>query len=183
VIERGIADRHVLEVSDETHSLVMDLVATCHDGGAPTVPPSDPATDMAAARRRAMLDVSYAGSALVGRAGSLANGSRTGIRFTACHDLRGTSHHLIVPNDAPCLDYLRKRWERLVTIVDASQFDAMSDVPDGGAILVRPDGFVGFHADACDEMTMNVIDAHLATYLIPNAAATNARARAASDPH
>ena len=169
-IERGIADRHVLEVSDETHRLVMDLVAAYHGGGAPTVPPSDPAKDMAAARRRSMLDVSYVGSALVGRAGSI-DGSGTGIRFTACHDLRGTSHHLIVPNDAPCLDYLRKRWERLVTIIDASQFDEMSDVPDGGAILVRPDGFVGFRADASDEMTMNALDAHLATYLIPNAAA------------
>jgi hypothetical protein len=39
-IERGIADRHVLEVSDETNSLVMDLVAVCHGGGAPTVPPN-----------------------------------------------------------------------------------------------------------------------------------------------
>jgi hypothetical protein len=125
----------------------------------------------------------YAGSALVGRAGPIANGSGIGIRFTACHDLRGTSHHLIVPNDAPCLDYLRKRWERLVTIIDASQFDEMSNVPDGGAILVRPDGFVGFRADPSDEMTMNALDAHLATYLIPNAAAASARARAASDSH
>jgi len=182
-IERGIADRHVLEVSDETHSLVMDLVAMCRGGGAPTVPPSDPAKDMAAARRRSMLDVSYAGSALVGRAGSIANGSGIGIRFTACHDLRGTSHHLIVPNDALCLDYLRKRWERLVTIIDASQFEEMLDVPDGGAILVRPDGFVGFRADPSDQMAMNALDAHLATYLIPNAAPANARALAASDPH
>jgi 2-polyprenyl-6-methoxyphenol hydroxylase-like FAD-dependent oxidoreductase len=168
-IERGIADRHVLEVSDETHSLVMDLVAMCHGGGAPTLPPSDPAKDMAVARRRSMLDVSYAGSALVGRAGSIADRSGIGIRFTAGHDLRGTSHHLIVPDDAPCLDYLRKRWERRVTIVDASQFDEVSDVPDGGAILVRPDGFVGFRADPSDEMTVNALDAHLATYLIPNA--------------
>jgi hypothetical protein len=183
-IERGMADRHVLEVSDETHSLVMDLVAMCHGGGgAPTFPPSDPAKDRAAARRRSMLDVSYAGSALVGRAGSIANGSGIGFRFTACHDLRGTSHHLIMPNNAPCLDYLRKRWEGLVTIIDASQFDEMSDVPAGGAILVRPDGFVGFRADPSDEMTMSALDAHLATYLIPNAAAANARARVASDPH
>ena len=90
------------------------------------------------------------------------------MRFAACHDLRGTSHHLIVPNDAPCLDYLRKRWERLVTIIDASQFDGVSSVPDGGAMLVRPDGFVGFRADPSDEMTMNALDAHLATYLIPD---------------
>jgi hypothetical protein len=88
-----------------------------------------------------------------------------------------------VPNDALCLDYLRKRWERLVTIIDASQFEEMLDVPDGGAILVRPDGFVGFRADPSDQMAMNALDAHLATYLIPNAAPANARALAASDPH
>ena len=60
--ERGIADRHVLEVSDEVHSFVINLIAMCDDGGAPAVPPADPVEDMAAARRRSMLDVSYAGS-------------------------------------------------------------------------------------------------------------------------
>jgi 2-polyprenyl-6-methoxyphenol hydroxylase-like FAD-dependent oxidoreductase len=65
-IERGIADRHVLEVSDEAHRSVMDLVAQCQNGGAPTASPLDPVTDKAAARRKAMLDISYAGSVLVG---------------------------------------------------------------------------------------------------------------------
>ena len=36
--ERGGADHHVLEVSDEVHSLVMDLVAMCDGGGAATLP-------------------------------------------------------------------------------------------------------------------------------------------------
>jgi hypothetical protein len=48
---------------------------------------------------------------------------------------------------------------------------------------VRPDGFVGFRAHPSDEMAMNALDAHLATYLIPNAAPANTRALAASDPH
>src|SRR5207253_3763993 len=32
--ERGLADHHVLEVSDEVHRLVMELVAMCDGGGA-----------------------------------------------------------------------------------------------------------------------------------------------------
>jgi hypothetical protein len=37
---------------------------------------------------------------------------------------------------------------------------------------VRPDGFVGFRVDPADEKTMDALDAHLATYLIPNTGAT-----------
>jgi 2-polyprenyl-6-methoxyphenol hydroxylase-like FAD-dependent oxidoreductase len=183
--ERGIADHHVLEVSDEVHSFVMNLVAMCDGGHAPTVSPADPVEDMAAARRRSMLDVSYVKSALVGQAGMVVNGLPPGSRFPACHHLSGTSHHLIVFGQVPRLDYLRARWNQLVSVVDAStaQFDAIAaGVPDGGAILVRPDGFIGFRANPADETTMNALDAHLATYLIPNVAAAHAWA-AAPDPH
>jgi 2-polyprenyl-6-methoxyphenol hydroxylase-like FAD-dependent oxidoreductase len=183
--ERGIADHHVLEVSDEVHSFVMNLIAMCDDGGAPAVPPADPVEDMAAARRRSMLDVSYAGSAFVGEAGAVVEGLSPGGRFPACQHLSGTSHHLIAFGEAPRLAYLRARWNQLVSIVDASsvQFDATAaGVPNGGAILVRPDGFVGFRVNAADETTMDALDAHLATYLIPNVAATSARATAAADP-
>ena len=172
-IERGVADHHVLEVSDEVHSLVMDLVAMCDDGGTPTLPQGDPAQNLAAARRRSMLDISYAGSALVGQAGAVAEGPSPGDRFPACHRLSGTCHHLIVFGKAPRLDYLRARWDKLVSIVDAStaHFDAIeAGVPDGGAILVRPDGFIGFRAAPADETTMGALDAHLTTYLVPEVA-------------
>lgn len=172
--ERGIADHHVLEVSDEVHSFVMNFIAMCDGGSAPALPPTDPAEDMAAARRRSMLDISYAGSALVGQAGGADDGLLPGTRFPACHFLSGTCHHLIAFGETPRLDYLRARWGKLVSIVDAStaQFDAIvAGVPNGGAILVRPDGFVGFRADPADEKTMNALDAHLATYLIPNVGA------------
>jgi 2-polyprenyl-6-methoxyphenol hydroxylase-like FAD-dependent oxidoreductase len=165
-IERGVADRHVLEVSDEVHSLVMDLVAMCDDGGTPTLPQGDPAQNLGAARRRSMLDISYAGSALVGQAGTVAEGPSPGDRFPACHRLSGTWYHLIVFGKAPRLDYLRARWDKLVSIVDAStaHFDAIeAGVPDGGAILVRPDGFIGFRAAPADETTMGALDAHLTT--------------------
>ena len=172
--ERGLADHHVLEVSDDVHSLVMGLVAMCGGGGAPNVPQGASAQNMAATRRRLMLDVSYAGSALVGQAGAVLEGPSPGERFpAACRRLNGTCHHLIVFGEAPRLDYLRARWDKLVSIVDASsaQFDATeAGVPNGGAILVRPDGFIGFRAAPADETTMDALDAHLTTYLVPNVA-------------
>ena len=172
--ERRVADHHVLEVSHEVHSLVMKLVTMCDGGGAPTLPQGGRAQNVAAARRRSMLDVSYAGSALVGQAGAVVEGPSPGERFPACLRLSGTCHHLIVFGEAPRLDYFRARWDKLVSIVDASSahFDATeAGVPSGGAILVRPDGFIGFRAAPADETTMDALDAHLTTYLVPDVGA------------
>jgi 2-polyprenyl-6-methoxyphenol hydroxylase-like FAD-dependent oxidoreductase len=180
-IERGLADRHVLEVSDEVHSLVMGLVAMCHGDGEPSVPQGEPAQNVAGVRRRLMLDISYAGSALIGQAGAVIGGPSPGERFPSCHRLRGTGHHLIVFGAAPRLDDLRARWNELVSIVDAANahFDATeAGVPNGGAILVRPDGFIGFRAAPADETTMDALDDHLATYLVPDVGASNNRTAA-----
>ncbi|HSI41357.1 MAG TPA: FAD-dependent monooxygenase [Xanthobacteraceae bacterium] len=174
-IERGAADRHVLEVSDEIHGFVMDLIAKCADGGMPMLPAADPAQSLATMRRRSMLDVSYAGSALVGqagvnRAGDDGTGVSPGDRFPARHRLRGPTHHLIVFGGAPGLDTFRARWSGLVSVVEAPSEDvdaAEAGVPDGGAVLVRPDGFIGFRAAPADRATMAALDAHLATYLVP----------------
>ncbi len=170
-VERGLADRHVLDASDEVHGFVMNLIATCGGGEVPALPPQDPAERKAAARRRLMLDVSYEGSALVGRAGTDAGGLPTGVQFPGWLRLRGPGHNLVVFGDAPGLDDLRARWGKLVSIVDASaaKLDAAeAGVPNGGAILVRPDGFIAFRAAPADETTMKALDAHLATYLVPD---------------
>jgi hypothetical protein len=138
----------------------------------PTVPEGDPAGNVASKRKRLMLDVSYAGSALVGQSGAAGGGPSPGERFPACHRLRGTGHHLIMFGEAPRLDHARVRWGKLVSIVDASSagFDAAeAGVPDGGVILVRPDGFIGFRAVPADETAMVALDAHLGTYLVPDA--------------
>ena len=170
--ERGIADRHVLDVSDEVHRSVMEFVAACRAGGSPAAPPPDPVADMASARRRSMLDISYAGSALVGEAGGAGDGVSPGTRFAACHFLGGTRHHLIASGEVPRLDQFRARWDGLVSIVDAStaKFDvATAGVARGAAVLVRPDGFIGFGLAPADEKAMDALDAHLATYLMPRA--------------
>ena len=41
-------------------------------------------------------------------------------------------------------------------------------MPNGGAVLVRPDGFIGFRAAPANETTMATLDAHLASYLVPD---------------
>jgi 2-polyprenyl-6-methoxyphenol hydroxylase-like FAD-dependent oxidoreductase len=169
--ERGLADHHVLEVSDEVHGLVAGLVSMCRDGGAPNVPPGDPAQHLAGVRRRLMLDVSYAGSALIGQAGAFAGGPAPGERFPFGHRLKGTGHHLILFGSTPRLDHLRQPWGGLVSIIDAAggEFDAAEcGLPDTGAILVRPDGVIGFRATAADGSMVEAIHAHLETYLVPN---------------
>jgi 2-polyprenyl-6-methoxyphenol hydroxylase-like FAD-dependent oxidoreductase len=171
-IERGMADHHVLEVSDEVHGFVMKLIAMCEDGGVPVVPPEGPAEAKASARRRLMLDVSYEGSAFVGQAGADAEGVPPGSRFPDWLRLGGHGHYLVVFGKSPPLDDFRARWGKLVSIVDASSLGidaAESRVPNGGAILVRPDGFIGFRAAPADEASMKALDAHLATYLVPDA--------------
>lgn len=180
--ERGLADHHVLEVSDEVHRLVTGLVSMCRDGGAPSVSPGDPAQNMAGARRRLMLDVSYAGSTLIGQAGAFAGGPPPGERFPFSHRLKGTLHHLIVFGGAPRLENLRERWGGLVSIIDAAEGEfgaAECGLPDTGVILVRPDGFIGFRATPVDGSMVEAIHAHLETYLVPNVVGTSDQGPAA----
>jgi hypothetical protein len=105
-------------------------------------------------------------------------GLSPGDRFPQrCH-LSGTGHHLIglggaprsSPSVASSLDQLRARWDGLVSIIDAAGTDFASiaaAMPNGGAILVRPDGFIAFTAVPADATTLAALDAHLATYLVP----------------
>jgi len=171
-VERGMADAHALDVSNEIHAGIAALVATCAAGGTPSIPPSTADELVAAARKRSMLDVSYAGSPLVGEAGQGSARPAPGERFPANLRLRGERHHLIVFGEAPGLETISARWGWLVTIVDASAggFSAAeAGAPGGGAVLVRPDGFIGFRAAPLNEATMAALDAHLARYLVPAA--------------
>jgi 2-polyprenyl-6-methoxyphenol hydroxylase-like FAD-dependent oxidoreductase len=169
-IERGLADHHVLEVSNDIHTFIMQLVAMCADGE-PKIEPEDPAPALAGLRRRCMLDVSYAGSPLVGEAGDRTDKPAPGERFPAAHRLSGATHHLVVFGEASGLREFRARWEKIAPIVDgaAAGLDAAeAGVPNGGAVLVRPDSFIGFRAAPADDAAMKHLDAHLATYLKPN---------------
>ena len=174
-VERGLAGRRVLEVSDALHRRVAGLVDACAGAGlVPPAGPPDPARAVAQARARAMLDVSYAGSPLVGeRIGSgvpRPDGPAPGERFPDRIRLAGTSHHLLIFGKAAPLNRLRARWDGLVSVGDGAAMGfsaARAGVPGGGAVLVRPDGFVGFRAVPANAAGLEALDAHLRSYLAP----------------
>jgi 2-polyprenyl-6-methoxyphenol hydroxylase-like FAD-dependent oxidoreductase len=171
-IERGFADRHVLEVSDQVHGTVMGLVEAYAAGKKPEFPAPDAARDLAFQRSRSMLDVSYAGSPLVGEhvAKDYCPAPAPGSRFPERSRLSGTGHHVLGFGDAD-LRRLRARWSGLVEVMDGTRsgFDATrAGVPEVGAVLVRPDGMIGFRASPADEPGLDALDAHLASYLVSN---------------
>jgi FAD binding domain len=171
-VERGLADRHVVEVSNEIHAFVMQLVAMCASGAVPAAPEQDPAQRLAGLRRRAMLDVSYAGAPLIGPADASSDRPAPGDRFPDWLRLKGDAHQLVSFGRIHELEKFRERWGRLAPVADGKALlgldPARCGVPDGGAVLVRPDGFIAFRAAPADAAAMKVLDAHLASYLTPD---------------
>ena len=122
-------------------------------------------------RSRSMLDVSYADSALVGEypAGTQAPMTPApGDRYPDRAALAGTGHHLLLFGgaDDAGIERLRRRWRGLVEISDAAGDPGRAGLAAGGAVLVRPDGHIGFRAPA-DSAGLGALDSHLDSYLIP----------------
>jgi hypothetical protein len=55
----------------------------------------------------------------------------------------------------------------------ASALAKQAGLAEGGAVLVRPDGFIGFRRASADDAAMKALDTHLSTYLQPNFAAAD----------
>jgi 6-methylpretetramide 4-monooxygenase / 4-hydroxy-6-methylpretetramide 12a-monooxygenase len=165
--ERAAADRHVLKVSDGLHQLAYGAVESARTG----VYPAPPAPERLAAlvRARSMLDVSYAGTPLIGEylaPGELRpGGPAPGERYAGRVGLSGTRHHLVISGraDEAQLARLGARWHGIVDI----QATAPAEPGGSSAALVRPDGYVGFLATRADAAGLKAIDAHLNSYLLP----------------
>jgi len=170
--ERQLADRRVLEVSDMLHRGALALATA---PAASLEPPPDPTHALALARARAMLDISYVDSPLVGEhIGSTTTPPASipvpapGEHFPDRIRLTGTLHHLLLFGAISLPDTFRDRWHDLVSIAPGADFDlASSGVYPDGALLVRPDGFIGYRLAQTDERGIAALDAHLASYLIP----------------
>ncbi len=171
-VERGSAARHVLAVSDRLHELAHRAVEAARTGRPAAAAPASPEQTAALVRARCMLDTSYADSPLTGAhprpserpPAAAADGPvpAPGDRYPGRSALRGTGHHLLVAGqpDQPALDRLRSRWAGLLEVQPAAQ-------TGNGAVLVRPDGYLGFRAAAADAAGLAAVDAHLGSYLIP----------------
>ncbi len=169
--ERLSADRHVLQVSDRLHRLAHTSVESARIGSFPAPPaPEDVA---ALVRSRSMLDVSYAGSPLVGE--YLAPGAAPlpspapGDRYRDRTSLSGTRHKLLLfgtPQDGN-VTRLRRRWSGIVDVIQAPGDPRRAGLAAEGAILVRPDGYIGFRAVPADHAGLSALDSHLNSYLVP----------------
>ena len=169
--ERGAAARHVLEVSDGLHALAHGAVEAARTGRHQAS--ASPERAAALIRSRSMLDTSYRDSPLTGAylapgqpAGPAAPGP--GERYPDRAELAGTAHHVLIFGDAgeADLDQLRRRWRGLADVVRATTAPDRAGLAAAGAILVRPDGQIGFQANSTSPAALAALDAHLGSYLV-----------------
>jgi 2-polyprenyl-6-methoxyphenol hydroxylase-like FAD-dependent oxidoreductase len=169
--ERGAAAEHVIETSDQVHELAHGAVDAVRTG----VPgqPLAPGPAAALARARAMLDTSYAGGALAGESlGPGATGPAgpgPGDRYPDRVALPGPRHHLLLfgPPPGDSAEQLARRWRGLVDVIQAGGDPRRAGLSDSGAVLVRPDGYIGFRAAPAGPAALAAVDEHLSRYLIP----------------
>ena len=168
--ERLAADQHVLQVSDRVHELAAQAVESARAGTRLAPPP--PATAAALMRARCMLDVSYPDSPLTGEypAGRAPlPGPAPGDRYPGRAGLAGTAHTLLLYGAARDADVsqLRQRWRGRLDIQPGPGDPGQAGLATDGAVLVRPDGYIGFRAVPADRAGLSALDAHLASYLRP----------------
>jgi 4,5-epoxidase len=169
--ERHAAAQHVLEVSDRLHQAVRGAVEAARTGA--RAEPASPEEAAELLKARALLDVSYAGSPIVGEylgpGGAPAATPAPGDRYPGRTGLDATTHHLLLDGrvDDGELARLRDRWRGLVEIVAADPGVRRDGRRPPGAILVRPDGHVGFRASPADGAGLRALDASLESYLVP----------------
>ena len=147
--ERRIADRHVLDVSDQVHTSIVDMADAARQGREVHAAVVDPITAALVRNARAMIDVDYAGSPLVadhGTGGATAgphpgqrypDWTRSAERRTTCWCL-APSPRRVARATGPTL--VQARADLSQPGVDPGR----AGCPAGGVIMVRPDGHIGF---------------------------------------
>src|SRR5215470_17272822 len=116
--ERLIADRHILEVSDQVHTSITDVADAVRQGREVHPRVVDPIAAALLCQARAMIDVDYAGSPLVAdHGGGGIQGPHPGQRYADWNRFGGTRHRVLVfgpVQHAELLELLDRRWCQLV---------------------------------------------------------------------
>lgn len=174
-VERAIADRHVLDVSDDVHSGIIGIADTVRQGREVPAAVADPVAAALLRNARAMIDVDYAGSPLVvnhGGDGADTAEPHPGQRYPDWTRFGGMSHHVLVFGpvaDAASLARLGGRWSELVQVSHDPGVDPVrAGVPMGGVVLIRPDGHIGFRSPSADAGALAALERHLSSYLTPD---------------
>jgi 3-(3-hydroxy-phenyl)propionate hydroxylase len=98
-VERMIADRHVLDVSDQVHRAFVGIADAVRQGREVPAAVADPVATALQRNARAMIDVDYAGSPLVadygGGSGADTAEPHPGQRYPDWTRFGGTSHHVL----------------------------------------------------------------------------------------
>jgi 2-polyprenyl-6-methoxyphenol hydroxylase-like FAD-dependent oxidoreductase len=173
--ERHIADRHVLDVSDQVHCSIAEVADAARRRREIHAAVVDPITAALVRNSRAMIDVDYAGSPLVvdfAPDGAAARGPRPGQWYPDWARFAGTSHRVLVfgaVTDTQSLARLGRRWSKLVEISRNPSVDPLrAGLPAGGVVLIRPDGHIGFRFPSTESQAYAALDRHLGSYLIPD---------------
>ena len=174
-LERTIADRHVLEVSDGVHRAVVGIADAVRQGREVPAEKVDPVAAALQRNARAMIDVDYTGSPLVvdyAPNGTAMAEPHPGQRYPDWTRFGGTSHRVLVfgpVTDAERLARLGRRWDERVKISHNPDVNPVrAGVGTGGVVLIRPDGHIGFRFPSIDSEAIAALDSHLSSYLIPD---------------
>ncbi len=165
--ERQQAAAQILESSEAMQEFYYAMVEMVHEGEQPVAPEPD-------SERRPksphMLDLNLPESPLHGPSEPKAM-FQPGDRFPDRTKLSGCLHHALVFGgiDETTLAPLKTRWAKVVEILDGTTICSpeRAGLPDGGLLLVRPDGHVGLVVKGPSTKTLPVLDAHLATQFEP----------------
>lgn len=168
-VERQEVARQVLASSDAMHEFYAKLVSMVAEGRPLTEPPADPTVKVTSG---SMLDLVLSESPILGFHGSALGPCplKPGCRFPKRTELHGELHHLLVYPGDEVWDRrsLAHRWSRVMTILDGESIcpPELCGIRTG-AILIRPDGFVGFQSASWDEEARAVLDQFLSMQFEP----------------
>lgn len=162
--ERQEIARQILTSCDAMHGYYDTLITMSAEGKPLSEPPDDPTRKVTSG---SMLDLAVFQSPIIGFHGAAlgVRSLRPGCRFPARTHLSGSLHHLLLygGTQEPDLSSFAARWGRALTIVDGNSIcpPEVSGVSAKGAILIRPDGYVGFQAEKWNDEARIALDGFL----------------------
>jgi len=169
-VERQDIARQILASSEATADFYYQLVAQARRGHPLAPPPQDPTRRVTSPL---MLDLNISESPIIGFHGftGIRGSLKPGDRFPERTKLTGELHHLLVYGDLPDpgSNGFAARWRDVLVAMDGNKICPAErcGLPGTGAVLIRPDGYVGFQATSWDAASCTALESFLGQQFIP----------------